>query len=90
MTLTQISRISQIARRFPALVGFAESIQPDSKHELRWSAVAGLCGAVLSMVVIFVYSLFDVTIYDKKKIEDSFNIPVLGIIPKFISEEGKE
>lgn len=65
-------------------------LNPDSKHEIRWSVVAGLCGAVLSMIVIFVHSLFDVTIYDKKKLEDSFSIPVLGVIPRFISEEGKE
>ena len=66
------------------------ALNPDSKHVARWSVIAGLCGAILSMVVIFVYSLFDVTIYDKKKIEDSFSIPVLGVIPRFITEEGKE
>ena len=65
-------------------------LNADSKHIARWSLVAGLCGAVLTMIVIFVHSLFDVTIYDKKKIEDSFSIPVLGVIPRFISEEGKE
>lgn len=41
------------------------------------------------MAVIFVANMLDVTIRDKKKIEDNFDIPVLGVIPRFISEEGK-
>ena len=66
------------------------AISPDSKHTVRNTLIGFAAGAVLSMVVIFVYSLFDVTIRDKKKIEDNFNIPVLGVIPKFITEEGTD
>ena len=66
------------------------AISPDSKHTVRNTLIGFVAGAVLSMVVIFVYSLFDVTIRDKKKIEDNFNIPVLGVIPKFITEEGTD
>ena len=66
------------------------AINPDSKHTLRWTAVAFFAGAVLSMLVIFVYSQFDVTIRDKKKLEDAFDIPVVGVIPRFITEEGKK
>ena len=34
------------------------------------------------MVVIFVLNQFDVVIHNKKKIEDNFDIPVLGVIPR--------
>ncbi len=66
------------------------ALSPDSKHTVRNSVVGFAIGAVVSMVVIFLFSLFDVTIRDKKKIEDSFDIPVLGVIPRFITEEGTE
>ncbi len=51
--------------------------------------IGGAVGAVLSMVAIFIYNVADVTIRDKKKIEDNFDIPVLGVIPRFISDEVK-
>lgn len=66
------------------------AINPDSKHTVRNSLIGFAGGAILSMVVIFIYSLFDVTIRDKKKIEDNFDIPVLGVIPRFITEEGND
>ncbi len=66
------------------------AISPDSKHTVRNTLIGFAAGAVLSMVAIFVCAIFDVTIRDKKKIEDNFDIPVLGVIPKFISEEGSD
>ncbi len=45
-------------------------------------------GAVLSIAVIFILDLLDITIHDKKKIEDNFDIPVLGVIPRYLFEEG--
>ena len=62
---------------------------PDSHRELLHTAIGLVAGAAISMAVIFVVHLFDVTIRDKKKLEENFDIPVLGVIPRFISEEGK-
>ncbi len=59
------------------------SLVPNNKNVTRNTILGFAVGVVLSMVVIFVLSLFDVTIRDKKKLEDNFDIPVLGVIPKF-------
>ncbi len=48
-----------------------------------------LIGAVVSMVVIYVITIFDVVIHDRKKIEDNFDLPVLGVIPRYDIEEPK-
>jgi capsular polysaccharide biosynthesis protein len=55
---------------------------PDSKHVVRNSLIGFVVGIVASMVVIFLFNQFDVVIHNKKKIEDNFDIPVLGVIPR--------
>lgn len=62
----------------------------DNKNVVRNALIGFAAGLVVSMVAIFLYSLFDVTIRDKQKIEDNFDIPVLGVIPRFITEEGSK
>ncbi len=54
---------------------------PNSKHSMRNALIAFAIGAILSAAVILIIALSDVTIRDKKKIEDNFNIPILGVIP---------
>lgn len=54
---------------------------PNSKNSARNSIIAFLAGAIASAAVILVIAVSDVTIRDKKKLEDNFNIPVLGVIP---------
>ena len=46
-----------------------------------------LVGAVVSMVVIYVMTIFDVVIHDRKKLEDNFDLPVLGVIPRYDIED---
>jgi len=46
-------------------------------------------GAVVAMIAVFVVNMYDVVIHDKKKLEDNFDIPILGVIPRFNSDEGK-
>ena len=47
------------------------------------SAITGfLVGAVASMVVVYIVAMFDVVVHDRKKLEDYFDIPVLGVIPR--------
>lgn len=64
---------------------------PNSKNTVRNAVIAFLLGAVVSIVCVFAYCMLDVTIHSRKKIEDSLDVPVLGVIPRFISdeEEGK-
>ena len=59
----------------------AELIAPNSKNT-SVNAVIGFCiGAIASAAAVWVYSMIDVTVRDKKKLTDSFDIPVLGVIP---------
>lgn len=62
---------------------------PNSRNVLFNTIIGVAVGAVISMAIIFVMDMFDVIIHDKKKIEDTFDIPILGVIPRFLAEEGK-
>ncbi len=54
---------------------------PNSKHVVRNVAVGFFAGFLLAAVVVWLFNVFDVVIRDKKKLEDNFDIPVLGVIP---------
>ena len=54
---------------------------PNSKHTARNAIIAFLAGAVATMAVIWIISIFDSVIRGRKKLEDNFNIPVLAVIP---------
>ncbi len=59
-----------------------------NSHQVLLHAIIGVAvGTILSMGVIFIFDLLDVVIHDKKKIEENFDIPVLGVIPRFVSDE---
>ena len=55
----------------------------NNKNISRNVLITFMAGFVLSGVLVFVFSFFDVIIHDKKKIEDNFNIPILGVIPHY-------
>ena len=59
-------------------------IRPDGKQTARNSMIGFLIGLVLSMAVLFIVNRFDIIIHDKKKIEDHFDLPVLGLIPRHV------
>ena len=54
---------------------------PNSKGTLKKAAIGFIGGAVLSMLAIFVISKLDVVVRNKEKLEDSFDIPLIGVIP---------
>ena len=56
--------------------------EANSKNVFRNSAVGLLAGALLAMVVIFVYDRFDIVIRTREKIENNFDVPILGVIPR--------
>lgn len=62
---------------------------PNNKGIFTNILVGFLAGAVLSMVVIYIVAMFDVIIHDRKKLEDTFDIPVLGVIPRYDVTEDK-
>ncbi len=61
----------------------------NSRRVLLNTVIGAAVGAVVSMIAVFLVNMFDIVIHDKKKIEDNFDIPVLGVIPRFMSEEGR-
>lgn len=55
---------------------------PDSKNVVRNTIIGFAAGLVVSMVVVFLLSKFDVIIRSREKIEENFDYPILGVIPK--------
>ncbi len=55
----------------------------DDKGTLRNALIGFLAGVFLSAIVVFAWVKFDVIIRGREKIEESCNVPILGVIPKF-------
>lgn len=53
----------------------------NSRGTVRNAVVGGVAGLVFALLGIWLFSVLDTTIRDKKKIEDNFDIPVIGVIP---------
>ena len=60
-----------------------QPVAPNSKNTIRNTLLGVVVGAVLAMAVIFVANVLDVTVRSRKKLEDTFDYPVLGVIPRF-------
>lgn len=63
---------------------------PNSKNTVRNTMLGVIIGAVLSMAVVFVANILDVTVRDRKKLEDNFDYPILGVIPRYDVEPEAE
>ncbi len=80
----EIESLSQSASSIAEIVNISAphvATGANSKNTLRNTVIAFFVGAILSAVVVLVVAVMDVTIHDKKKIEDNFDIPVIGVIP---------
>ena len=61
------------------------------KNVTRNIFVGFIAGFVFAAVVVWIINVFDVVIRDKKKIEDNFDLPILGVIPRHdVDVSGKE
>jgi capsular polysaccharide biosynthesis protein len=54
---------------------------PLFNNSVRNAIIGFVAGAVISAVAVWLYSAFDTVIRDKKKIEDYFDVSVIGVIP---------
>ena len=54
----------------------------NSRGTVRNAIIGFMGGAILAVIGVFVFSMLDVTVHDRKKIEENFDYPVLGVIPK--------
>jgi len=55
----------------------------NGKNTVTNGVIGALVGVVASLIVIWLISVFDVVIHDKNKLEDNFELPILGVIPSF-------
>lgn len=53
----------------------------NSKNVVRNTAVGFIGGALLSMAIIFIIFKLDVMVRSKERLEECFDIPVIGVIP---------
>lgn len=60
---------------------------PDSKNVPTNVLIGFAAGAFVSALAVWIFTAFDTSIDSKKKIEDNFDIPVLGVIPEHILEK---
>lgn len=55
---------------------------PDSKNTTRNVVIGFAAGLILSLLCVFFISKFDVVIRSREKLENTFDVPILGVIPK--------
>ena len=60
---------------------------PNSKGAVKNSAIGFAVGLVVSLLAVFISSNFDVIIRSREKIEENFDIPILGVIPRLETNE---
>jgi len=60
----------------------------DSKNVVRNAVIGFAAGMFLSLVLVFVVTKFDVVVRGRDKIEDHFDLPILGVIPRLEVENG--
>ena len=55
---------------------------PNSKGTVKNAVIGFLGGMVISMLGIFLFSTFDVIVRSREKLEERFDIPIIGVIPR--------
>lgn len=63
-----------------------KEIGRNARGTVKNTLIGGFAGGVLAALVVFVVAKLDFVIRTKEKLEQSFNIPVIGVIPRFEGE----
>ncbi len=66
---------------------------PNGKGTVTKAIIAFAVGFIITALIVWARSFFDVIIRSTKKIEDNLDVPILGVIPRheiYSAEEGKE
>ena len=64
--------------------------EANSKNVIRNSILGFFIGALITMLIVFIIAQFDTAVHDKKKLEETFDLPIIGLIPRYDIEEDKE
>jgi capsular polysaccharide biosynthesis protein len=60
-----------------------KEIGRNARGTIKNAFIGGFAGAVLTALVVFIVAKLDIIIRSKEKLEQSFDIPVIGVIPRF-------
>lgn len=74
-----------------SVIDYAEEAKnPYNVNIVKQTVLAGLCGAVLACVVVFMMFYFDTTIKNTEEVEDKLGLPLLGAVPMSGRKGGKK
>lgn len=59
---------------------------PNGKGTVKNAAIGFLIGMLATMFIIFVFSSFDVIVRSRERLEEKFDIPIIGVIPRLESD----
>ena len=62
----------------------------NSKNVTRNTFIGFMGGSFLAMIVVFLFAQFDIYVHDKKKLEETFDLPIIGLIPRYDVEEAND
>ena len=68
----------------------AVPVNKDSKNIVRNGVIGFAAGLFLSLVLVFMANRFDVVIRSRDKIEENFDLPILGVVPRYEIENDKK
>lgn len=65
------------------------SSKPVSPNVLRYTLIAGLLGVFVSVFTIVIFSLFDNKVKSIEELQETVDLPILGVVPALSKNSGK-
>ena len=65
------------------------SSKPVSPNVLRYTLIAGLLGVFVSVFAIVIFSLFDNKVKSIEELQETVDLPILGVVPALHKNSGK-
>lgn len=65
------------------------SSKPVTPNVLKYTLLAGVLGLLVSVIVIIVFSLFDNKVKSIEELQETVDLPILGVVPALHKNSGK-
>ena len=65
------------------------SSKPVSPNVLRYTLIAGILGVFVSVFTIVIFSLFDNKVKSIEELQETVDLPILGVVPTLHKNSGK-
>lgn len=62
-------------------------VKANSKNVLRNAVIGFAVGLILTALGVFIASRFDVIIHSRERLEEAYDLPILGVIPRLESDD---